>query len=322
MDTTVLDKNAISFQKNVSLKTKTWIKRGGIAKFWITPDTVEQLSLLVKYFYAKNIYFEIVGYTSNIYFSENYNPTIVISTKNINQFTDDIDKITCDCGVNMKILSEYCVRKGYEGFEGLIDLPGTVAAAAYNNSSCFNCSISNLLIALDYLDKNGKFLTLSSEQMEFSHRSSIFKSKKIEGIILRVHLKKLKGDNQILSKIANKNRLYRKMYQEPPKQNLGSTYATIPYKVLPLFIVLIINKLCSVLKIDNRVKRKLTKYSILIIFNFRGGYRYVSDYNIGCFVWRDEKADEAFIKYRSFMERISKFPQLEIEIKQNIKFTC
>ncbi|KAA5408701.1 FAD-binding protein [Bacteroides cellulosilyticus] len=312
----MLSNHKIFFQEGVSLAEKTWIRRGGIVKYWIVPTSVEKLVVLVKYLYVNKLFFELVGHTSNIYFLNNYNPDIVISTRKINCFFDNDDVLICDCGVSMKILSKYCIEHGYRGFEGLIDLPGTVAAAVYNNSGCFKCSVSDLLIKVDFLDKNGDLIELNSRQMKFTHRSSCFKTKEMEGVILRVYLKKIKSDSVKLARIAADNRQYRKMYQESPKQNLGSTFATIPFKKNPLLFVSVLTKICVVFKVDKKRKWVLIKYILLFIYGKLELSRYISDYSLNRFVWIDEQADEKFWLYKLFIERISNSPQLEIEIKK------
>lgn len=175
MNKRILISNQIFFEENISLKRKTWIKTGGVVKCWIEPNTIEQLSVVVRYLNEKNIYFEIVGHTSNLYFLNDYNPDIVISTRKVRNFTDNDDVLICDCGCIMKNLSRYCINKGYGGYEGLVDLPGTVAGAVFNNSSCFGSSLYELLLKIEYLKKDGEVITLFREDLEYQRRSSILK---------------------------------------------------------------------------------------------------------------------------------------------------
>lgn len=145
----------ISFEKNIDLKKKTWIKTGGIVSRWIQPKTLDELIETVRFLQKNNLSFEIVGFTSNLYYLDSYNPSIIISTKGVKSFNDDAEFISCECGTPVASLARYAVSRGYKGFAGLVNLPGTVAAAIYNNSSCFGCSISNLLQEVEFLDIMG-----------------------------------------------------------------------------------------------------------------------------------------------------------------------
>lgn len=116
----------IPYEENVSLKHKTWIKTGGIVSLWIMPDSVESLIKCCRYFYSEEINFELVGHTSNIYYLDDYNPSIIITTVKLRKFVETKDFIECACGTPVTLLSRYCIEKGYKGYFGLVNLPGTV----------------------------------------------------------------------------------------------------------------------------------------------------------------------------------------------------
>ncbi|NLD47931.1 MAG: FAD-binding protein [Clostridiaceae bacterium] len=320
LNTSILEKNDIPFETNVSLKNKTWIHRGGIANYWIQPKTLDQLCVLVNYLNTEDMKFEIVGYSTNLYFQNDYSPEVVISTKSLKNFSDEENWIACECGCSMRLLSEYCVNKGYSGYEGLIDLPGTVGGAVYNNSSCYKCSVSDLLIKIDYLNNEGKIITLSPHNLQYKRRSSIFKRdiyNKWHGCILNVYLKKDLNTNpsDILNK-AKQNHEHRKEFQEGPKQNLGSVFIEISYKFIPRLIVKLLRKLCFVLYVDKKRTDRIINRTLLIFFGGIGLRKYVSKKTLNCFLWLDENSDRAFVKYRRFMKRISQSLELEIEIKK------
>lgn len=306
----------IKITQNVDMKKKTWIHRGGIAKLFIEPFTKEELINLCQLLYNNNYDFVTIGYTSNLYFLNAYNPSIIVSTINIKNTAETHNTIVCDCGVNISKLSKYCVEKGYLGFEGLVDLPGTVAAAVYNNSSCFGSSIKALLIKIELLNNNGKIITLYPNDLNFQHRSSALKRKEIRGTILSVYLNKEIADPKLLIQRAQLNHSKRILKQESGRKNLGSTFAKLGS--LPLFIRIILKAYSLISRVLHIGKEK-QQYTRIIIILFLSGYLrllpYISRKNINCFIWKDEKADEVFELYRVFMKKIYKTEDLEIEIK-------
>lgn len=58
------------------------------------------------------------------------------------------------------------------------------------------------------------------------------------------------------------------------------------------------------------------KYVYLTLYGELKIAKYISDYWIGCFVWQDAGADEAFKRYCKMMNRIYNRPRLEIEVRE------
>lgn len=176
-----LYKSRIPFEEHVLLSKKTWIKIGGVCTYWITPISVAQLTEVCRYLYVNNISFDIIGQTSNIYFHSSYNPKVVVSTILVNGYNIEGDTLICECGVSVIRLAKACMAAGYAGFYGLIGLPGTVGAAAVNNSGCFGCSISSMLITADVLMSDGTIRTFMKDDFGYEKRSSVFKKGEVGG---------------------------------------------------------------------------------------------------------------------------------------------
>jgi UDP-N-acetylenolpyruvoylglucosamine reductase len=312
----------IPFEKNVSLIEKTWIKRGGIACFWITPTSINQLVCICMFLNTNRIQYHVVGYTSNLYFKNDYNPFVVISTIRLNKYEINNQYVTCECGVNVINLSNKCINFSLSGFEGLVSLPGTVASAVVNNSSCYGCSVSQMLLSIDFLDSNNRIVNIKKEDLDYKERTSIIKEKRMNGTILKIYLKSsISNDKKSLIDKSIKNKLHRKIYQEGPKLNLGSVF---PSYVMSHFVnntnkfILKLLSFFHKLVGDDIVVQN--KFSIFFLFTLRGYgacVPYVSDKNMNCFIWKDEKADLAFEEYVRCIQKYSKCSEIEIEIIKN-----
>ena len=309
----------ISFEKDVDLRKKTWIHRGGKANLFIIPVNTAELEGVVSYLYKNCIEFLIVGATSNLYILNTSDIPVVISTIKCNKYQLSGDVLECDCGVQVSRLSKNMVGEGIQGFEYLTKLPGTIGAAIYNNSSVKNesNSITELLIDLDILTPVG-IKQLRKEDLHLTYRSSDLKQHLLEGVILRARLKAEYGIKAELEEIMTKNEQERDLLLEGPTQNLGCTVHRmfcngemptkyrIPYKIyskaLDLFVK---NKL---------IRKKHLKSFLLTISGYRHLMPYVSDKQLITFIWKDEKADEYFEEYLTFMREVCKTNQIEIEI--------
>ena len=173
----------IHFEENKDISQITWIKRGGVARYFIQPISAMELQKICTYFYKKQISFDIIGASSNLYCKNSYNPFVLISTQKCNYFSISEEEIVCECGMNTSLLSQKCCERNYSGFEGLTKLPGTIGGAICNNASAFDCSLSNVLKSVRFLDCHGIIKNMSADQFRFTHRSSALKRKEIQGVI-------------------------------------------------------------------------------------------------------------------------------------------
>lgn len=307
----------VSYEENVLLSKKTWIKTGGVCDYWISPHSVSQFEKVCRYLYINGINFELVGQTSNLFFHSTYNPQVVVSTVRVNNYEIKDEVITCDCGVSVIKLAKDCLSLGYAGFYGLVGLPGTVASAAVNNAGCFNCSISSMLVSADILLPNGTVQTIQKEDFQFSHRSSVFKRGEMKGVILSVKLAVGKAEDiEEEFKKAEETKVYRKNKQEGPNRNLGSVYGHREYKhTLKNRLVSILVKVAGLFG-KSKSQKKLYKKLLLNLYGYSDLNHYVSDKNINTFIWKDTKAEVKFERYKIFMGKV--FKNLELEIEERV----
>lgn len=314
-----LTRNGINCQLNESLKKISWLKSGGTCNIFVAPTNIQDLSSTVDFFSQKDLDFDIIGWSSNIYFLDNYHPNIVVSTRNVNRFSDENEFIYCECGVNISTLAKYAVSKGYKGYSGFINLPGCIGSAICNNSSCFDCRISDILIDLQFYDfKNKRIITLTAKDLNFSHRDSSIKNGVLKGIILTARLSKEKGNPHRETHLAHEATKTRKETQEVAAYTLGSVFATrvlrknwrnFAYRSISFFL----RKIC---KSSTAISIRL----LLFLYGYSDLRNYISNKNINTFIWKqreNENLQNCFFRYMNFMNEVYLAPRLEIEIKGN-----
>ena len=148
---------------NVSAQKVSWVKsnkkkleeRNSQIENLYYPENLEEFLDLIGKIRSKGEVFELIGYSSNTFFLPSYSVKHLICTKLLNKWYETDEMIVCDCGVNVATLSKEMVNKGYVGFEGLTDLPGTLGAAVYGNCGCRNCSVNDILEKITMLLPNG-----------------------------------------------------------------------------------------------------------------------------------------------------------------------
>lgn len=308
-----LETKSIHFEQDIPLFKKSWIKQGGICRYWVVPDSKEQLETICRFLNEHSLCYDIVGQTSNIFFYSSYHPEIVVSTVKVNRYEIVNDKVICDCGVSVMKLAKAMLNQDYAGFYGLVGLPGTVASSVVNNAGCFGCSVSSMLESVDCLLPDGSVQTLTREQLGYAHRSSVFKRGELRGVILSVKLKITKFINreEELEKLQ-KTVEYRKHKQEGLIKNLGSTFSHLTLKKnIKNIVAYVVAIIAEKLKIAE--KQEIFKRLLLAAYGYKELNNYISDKNVNTYVWRDKQAENMFPIYKEFMNKVFKNLTLEIE---------
>ncbi|WP_455536315.1 FAD-binding protein [Prevotella koreensis] len=288
-----------------------------LAENYYVPETLDELTELCRDLYNQKKEFDLVGHTSNIYFRPNYKTENLISTRKINKYLECENTISCQCGVSVKTLSKEMVDKGIEGFAGLIDLPGTVAAAIYGNASCFGDSISKLLHSLTLLLPNGKIKEYYPVDLKFQHRSSSLKRHEMKGVILTVTLNKICGDVEKINLLAQRNHDLRMKTQPGPKNNLGSVFKFCSNTTVKGIIIkgmsVIIAKVMHPKVRKNDLYKEKTEIACLLM-NRKEISKFLP-YGFNRYIWSSPRAHDLFDIYINTFKSIYKNAELEIEIK-------
>ena len=170
-------------RKNVPIYDICWLNhtKGGTIGIYYEPENIDELKNICFSLFQAGKHFDLIGHTSNIYFLPDYSVDYMVSTRKCNSFAECEDVIVCDCGVSVMKLARQMVDKGIKGFDGLIDLPGTVAASIYGNASSYGCSINDLLLSCELLQPDGKIVTIQPKDLRLSKRSTALKRGELRG---------------------------------------------------------------------------------------------------------------------------------------------
>lgn len=274
------------------------------------PESLSELQNLICEMYIKEKHFEIVGYCSNTLILPSYRSENVICTKYVNCWIETDDTIICDCGVAVAKLSRFAVGKGYVGFEGLTDLPGTVAAAVYGNCGCRGCFVNDIVKSFLMILPDGRIVERTIEDLNLSYRSSALKRGEINGVILSVILHKVQGDVEKLLEIAAHNHRIRKEYQPSANNNLGTTFNGGLSPTIKGWIFIILEKIISIFTCskDSRVNFPI----LLKICGKENFIPFVYYWNRYMFI--NEQSHQVFPEYQRFINSLYKDCRLEIEI--------
>lgn len=297
----------------------SWLKYSQCGKIGVLyePENKDELVELCRSLYAEGKAFDVIGHTSNIYFHPSYNVDVMVSTRKVRNLKEEAESIIVDCGVSVKTLARKMVDSGVLGFEGLIDLPGTVAASIYGNASCFGCSINEQLISFDVLRPDGSIVTLNKEDLKLAKRSSSFKRGEQQGVILSAKLRKEVGNRDAILAKAEQNHQKRKSTQPSAQNNLGSIYCSSSrMTLLGYFVKGLVHVYGLFERMRGTGKKDIAyrkKSFMLSLIGAKDLLPYMYSWNR--FIWKDAKAHELFWKFHHKHQLMFKNSDFEIEIK-------
>lgn len=306
--------------KDVSAQSVSWLKSNRIAlernqnaiKHLLYPENTEEFSKLILNLYREKKSFDLIGWSSNTLFMPTYQIDYLVCTKLINQWHETDNEIICDCGVPVSKLARTCVEKGYKGYYGLIELPGTIAAAVYGNCGCYDCTVMELVRYVELLTPNGNIVHITPHDMNPQVRSTALKSGKLRGTIINVALKKDLGNRE--EEIEKSKQVQRIRHATQPNgvNNLGSTFVlgkTLSSHGHKYYSIKGIIQKC--LHINNRSFLQAMTLALM------GGYRFTPYlFDLGRWMFRDNKSYDLLFEYEKFIKKMFPDAHFEIEIRK------
>lgn len=165
-------------EQNVELAPRTTFKTGGSADWFLTPKSIEELSLIQKEAQRCSIPLFLLGKGANILVSDEGMREPVICMDALNQITIKDNNLIAQSGCAMDDLGDYACHHSLSGLEFAAGLPGTVGGAIWMNARCYGYSIDERLISVVYLDEDGEIQTLIPAKGDFAYKRSPFQQKK------------------------------------------------------------------------------------------------------------------------------------------------
>ncbi|MEK7189654.1 MAG: UDP-N-acetylmuramate dehydrogenase [Patescibacteria group bacterium] len=213
-------------QENISLAPLTTFKIGGPARFFVEVGTAEEIVQAKKFAQEKNLPVLIFGGGSNVLINDEGFPGLIIRIIkggwNING-----NQIEVGTSVYMAALAVMASRNGLRGLEWAGGLPGTLGGAVRGNAGAFRFEISQNVKSVEIL-RNDKIIQLKPEECGFGYRTSHFKNKLKDDIILSVRLELAVGDTKESEKQLQEFLTHRQSHQ-PPHPSAGCIFKNFSF---------------------------------------------------------------------------------------------
>ncbi len=219
------------FQEKVPLIRYSNYKIGGPARYFFESDKADNLIAAVGKARRMKTPVFILGGGTNILFSDEGFPGLIIKPSN-RFIKNDCDDFCLRIGAATSVeeLLDYSIAKGLSGLEWAGGLPGSLGGAIYGNAGCFGGEIKDNvkeIISLDISGPNPKIVKRTNSECGFEYRSSIFKKNKNQEMILEAVLLFKKGDKKAIQSAVEEKVNYRKERQPLEYPNIGSIFKNV-----------------------------------------------------------------------------------------------
>lgn len=199
-------------KENESLRLHTTYKVGGVAKYFISPESIDELIKLVKYLKENNIKYMILGNGSNTIFSSKTYDGVIINLNKINNMKIDGNKIYVEAGYQLIKLSIDAMNNNLSGLEFASGIPANVGGAIFMNAGAYKSDMSEVIEDVTFLDEDLNIKTLTKDELNFSYRHSLFQEK--DYIIISANLVLNNGNKEEIKELMD-NRKQRRIESQP-----------------------------------------------------------------------------------------------------------
>jgi UDP-N-acetylmuramate dehydrogenase len=214
--------------QSVALKEFSYWKVGGLADYLIEPQSIDQLSEVIKYLKNQSqLPYMVIGDGSNLLFDDGgYRGVIIRIGNNMSQVKFQGTEVTCEAGVWVPGLAYSSYRKGLTGLEHTCGIPGRLGGLIYMNGGSNRQAISENLKSVILIDEEGHIHTIDANEFDFEYRTSPFQTLKyiIAGAVLKLEVSNVPEVRNAMRKILTSRR--KKFPRKQP--NCGSVFISNP----------------------------------------------------------------------------------------------
>ena len=210
----------------VDLKKYNTYGIGGISKYLVMPEDIDDLSSLIKYLNKENIPWYVLGGGSNVILPDEDFDGAIIKLDKLNRVVIDNDIITAESGVSLGMFVNTLLDHGFVNYAHLMGIPGTLGGAIVGNAGAYNVSIFDYLISVSIIDADGNKKILNKEDIKYDYRYTEFKGK--NSIVVAASFKGIYGDVALVREEIQLNLEKRRNTQPLEYKNAGSVFKNPP----------------------------------------------------------------------------------------------
>jgi UDP-N-acetylmuramate dehydrogenase len=215
---------------NAPLTRYTRFEIGGPARMLADVSTAGALAETLQLAKSSRTPHAIIGGGTNLIVDDEGFPGVIIRYVP-NNIEIDGERVRVEAGAMLQALVDKTIDAGLRGLETMTGIPGWVGGAIYGNAGAYGHSIQESIESVRFFD-GSKTRELSSSDLDFRYRSSIFKACK-DWIVLDAVLKLNRADPAELRATAGAILKIRNEKYPPTMKCAGSIFKNLLLADLP-----------------------------------------------------------------------------------------
>ena len=187
------------FLYDQELAPRTSFKVGGKAQLLVEPATKESFLMVLESLKKYGFPYLILGGCSNVVVPDEGIEYPILSTTQLKSISLSPDKtlLHCGAGCSWQQVIDFCLEQRLGGLENFAGLPGTLGGATFMNARCYDVSISDVLVQVEYGQLsvnedeqwNASLKTYKMNGADWDYKVSPFQKELVQCPVLVVTLK-------------------------------------------------------------------------------------------------------------------------------------
>ncbi len=212
-----------TIKEEVSLKDYTTYKVGGVATLMVYPKDAKKLILLLKKLREENVKYKILGYGSNLIFSDDLFDGVIIKLDFFDNVKIKGTTIKAGAGVGLVKLSYKALGEGLTGLEFAGGIPGTIGGAVFMNAGAYKSDMGYIVSKIKVITPKLKVKTLYNKDLNYGYRTSFLKENP-NYICTEATLELKRGDKKLIKELMENRRQKRLLSQPLEYPSAGSVF--------------------------------------------------------------------------------------------------
>lgn len=154
----------------------TTFRIGGPADCFLELENEEQLKKVRRYLELTGVSFFVLGNGSNLLVNDTgYRGIILQVGSKMNGISVQGNRVIAKAGATLVQAARTAMEHGLSGLEFASGIPGTVGGGVVMNAGAYGGEMSQAVVQVNVVSRDGEILELDNETMEFGYRSSVIK---------------------------------------------------------------------------------------------------------------------------------------------------
>lgn len=156
------------------LAAYTWMKIGGLARYFIEPRNPQELVAVIRCCHAGEIPIRLLGGGSNLLIRDSGVDGVVLKPAGDGFAKIEVSgtRVTAGAAAPLAQVISQTVKAGLAGFETLAGIPGTIGGALHGNAGGRSGDIGQLVQSVKVVTAAGEEFTRQEDELSFAYRHS------------------------------------------------------------------------------------------------------------------------------------------------------